>query len=321
MKIFQKLFSAKNIGIHKEITVCGIKLKFKSKKLIERERLRLLELRILQLNDRIENQVQIYNQQIQELNNKNTTLQENVVNLQNILEYYLTNLNDNTLKKHDKVIYTCITGSYDDLIQHRYIDKDYDYICFTDNENLLKKRFVGCWQIKPLVFNKLDNTRNNRWHKINYFNCVSEYKESIYVDANIDILTDYIFKTFAESQKKILIPMHYRNDCVFQECDYVLECQREFVEKVEEVREFLKSQNMPEHYGLTENNIIYRDHSWEILPNMMKDWFECVEKRSKRDQLSCSYVMWKNGVKISDITIPNARVDTANFRMYCHTKK
>ena len=38
-------------------------------------------------------------------------------------------------------VYTCITGDYDNLIQHTYIDKDYDYICFTDNQKLIDKQF------------------------------------------------------------------------------------------------------------------------------------------------------------------------------------
>ncbi len=42
-------------------------------------------------------------------------------------------------KKNDRVIYTCITGGYDNLIEHTYQNLNWDYICFCDNEELLKK--------------------------------------------------------------------------------------------------------------------------------------------------------------------------------------
>ena len=36
-------------------------------------------------------------------------------------------------RKYKKVVYTAITGNYDELITPEYINKDWDYICFTDN--------------------------------------------------------------------------------------------------------------------------------------------------------------------------------------------
>jgi len=41
-------------------------------------------------------------------------------------------------------VYTCITGNYDVLPKHTYINTDYDYVCFTDNKKLLKKKRAEC---------------------------------------------------------------------------------------------------------------------------------------------------------------------------------
>lgn len=65
-------------------------------------------------------------------------------------------------KNIKKVVYTCLTGNYDNLPIHSYLDFNYDYVCFTDNENLLKIKNYGAWQIRPLVFSDLDNTKNAR---------------------------------------------------------------------------------------------------------------------------------------------------------------
>jgi hypothetical protein len=38
--------------------------------------------------------------------------------------------------KNNKVVYTCITGDYDTLIEPRYVTEGFDYVCFTDNPSL-----------------------------------------------------------------------------------------------------------------------------------------------------------------------------------------
>ena len=45
-----------------------------------------------------------------------------------------------------KVVYTCITGGYDNLIDPSYVTEGYDYVCFTDNLELKSK----VWEIRPL---------------------------------------------------------------------------------------------------------------------------------------------------------------------------
>ena len=42
----------------------------------------------------------------------------------------------------------------------------------------------------------------------------------------------------------------------------------------------------PEHYGLSENNILIRNHKNPNLIKFMKKWWKIVKKGSKRDQLS-----------------------------------
>lgn len=51
------------------------------------------------------------------------------------------------------VVYTCITGAYDGLIVHKFVNPAYDYVCFTDNEKLLseQKRDLGKLNHWPIV--------------------------------------------------------------------------------------------------------------------------------------------------------------------------
>ena len=89
------------------------------------------------------------------------------------------------------VIYTCITNDYDDINEiktYKYVNKDWDYVCFTDNKEHIEKGQIGIWEIKPLMYNESDNTRKNRWHKFHPHILFPQYSQSIYIDANINIL-------------------------------------------------------------------------------------------------------------------------------------
>ena len=106
------------------------------------------------------------------------------------------------------VVYTCLTGNYDTLRQPVYVDENWDYVCFTDDENLVAQKNVGVWKIRPLAFQERDNTRNSRYHKINPHKLFPEYEQSIWCDSNVNILSSYIFEQI----------FHITHDEVFPSC-------------------------------------------------------------------------------------------------------
>ena len=92
-----------------------------------------------------------------------------------------------------KVIYTCITGEYDDACAHVYVDDTWDYVMFTDNKYLLGMQKYMHWEIRPLGYNKLTNVKNARWHKINAHILFPEHDISLWVDGNIVIMKPDFF--------------------------------------------------------------------------------------------------------------------------------
>ncbi len=221
-----------------------------------------------------------------------------------------------TLSNHGKrVVYTCITGKCDKFPPLlTKIDPETDYICFTDNKFLLKLRKFGEWRISSLKFSRLDDTRNSRWHKTHPHVLFPDRDESIWIDGNIDILTDYIYNI--KDFDKILIPKHFLRDDIYEEINALRGSSKEEQENLDKINHFLKEQGFPEHYGLNETNIIIRSHL--ETAQIMEEWWEIIEKYSKRDQLSLSYVLWKNNINVEDISIPNARIDSLNFRFFPH---
>ena len=203
-----------------------------------------------------------------------------------------------------KVVYTCLTGNYDVLSLPEYVDYNWDYVCFTDDEDLLRLKHYGVWKINSLQFSELDDTRNSRWHKTHPHVLFPRYEESLWIDSNITIRSGWIFSQF-EKNTKMLIPLHFERDCIYDEGEAVR--HRDDERKIQEEIAFFKAQDFPRHYGLNETNCIYRRHNEDELVDIMEEWWKYIRNYSKRDQLSLSYVLWTHGIKPTDVAIPNLR--------------
>lgn len=219
--------------------------------------------------------------------------------------------------KNTKVIYTCFTGNYDNLIQHNCTNLNYDYVCFTDNEELLKQKKLGIWTIRSLEYNELDNTKNARWHKTHPHILFPDYDYSIWIDSNGDILSDKIFKM---EEKDLFIPKHFGRDCIYDECLECVVCKKETMHNVSAIMDILEKEKMPKHYGLNETNILMRRHNHPKIIKLMEEWWSYIKKYSKRDQLSLSYILWKNGINIDDVSFENARFDEGNYLFVDHRR-
>ena len=172
-----------------------------------------------------------------------------------------------------------------------------------------------------MVRNDLDNVRLNRYHKINPHIILPEYEESIYIDANVNILTPYLFELIKFLNKDLLVPKLNFQDCIYQHLDFIKQKRWDEASILENWKKLLIKQKFPPHYGMTENNVIYRKHNKAPIKDIMAEWWNCVEHYSKRDQLSFSYVLWQHNINISDICFPNAREDIDNFCIIPHEKK
>lgn len=219
------------------------------------------------------------------------------------------------------VCYTYISDSYDVLKQHSYISKNWDYVCFTNNKNLLKQKQIGVWQIRHSEFEKLEPKRNSGWHKTHPHILFPEYEKSVWIDSNIDVLTDYLEKTLSNTDKPLFVPLHYERNCIYDEIKEVKDTNHDTPEKCDETYNFLVSEKMPKKYGLNETNIMLRHHNTDLLKSIDELWWDCIKNYSKRDQLSFSYCLFKHGIKVKEIAFPNARTDKENYNIINHIYK
>lgn len=201
------------------------------------------------------------------------------------------------------VIYTCITGRYDELLDHTYIDPRWEYVCYTDDLTLKNTNFL--WQIKPLVFNELDHIRNQRWHKLHPHILFSKYQRSVWVDAHINILKKDIFddidRAINEKYKVSMAPHPVRN-CIYDEFLACIELGKDNKNVMKKQLQLIKEDGFPEKQGLFEGGIIYREHHDKQVISLMNDWWWFIRNYSRRDQLSLTYVLWKHNMKVEPLT-------------------
>ena len=199
-----------------------------------------------------------------------------------------------------KVIYSCISGGYDEIITDFYPHKDYDYILFTDNKKLLKQKHFLFWKIRPMKFTELDSVRNARWHKMHPHILFPDYEYSVWIDSNVQILGceiyDYIDEQIIKNHN-IATAIHPYRNCLYEEAQ---ECIRQHKDNAELIRkqiDIISKEGFPKEMGLFETNIFYRKHKDKAVIELMSAWWRFINSLSRRDQLSFTYLLWKKGIE------------------------
>lgn len=194
------------------------------------------------------------------------------------------------------VVYTCLVGKYDELLQPLVVEEDFDYICFSND---IKADKVGVWTIRPIPFAHHDSTRLSRYVKLNPHVVLKEYDYSIWIDANIEIVGDLLYKRVRELMATHVLVSQVKHpfyDCIYKD---IIECIKFHKDKfclLVRQYNFLKKEGFPEHYGLFENNLIFRKHSDSLIVQVSEMWWDIYCRYAKRDQFSLCYVYWKLNV-------------------------
>lgn len=214
--------------------------------------------------------------------------------------------NDDYMKKFppfipkSKVIYTCITGGYDNILQPQKIDMDFDYICFTDDKEWLEKGFEGVWEFRaiPESLKHLSPVQQQRTIKICPHRYLSEYDISLWIDGSIQIkdnLAGWVEETLNKDKAcSIFIPRHPSRNCIYEEAKACIGLKKDKEEIINKQIEEYKKEGFPHNIGMVQSGIILRKHNEAQCKKLMESWAEKLLANSIRDQLSFNYVLWKN---------------------------
>ncbi len=198
------------------------------------------------------------------------------------------------------VVYTVLTGGYEDILQPLVTDERFDYILFSND---FKNTRIGVWQVRPipLVVEEKDNKRLSRYPKSHPETLLRDYVASLYIDANIQIADKWVYDRVIELFEKGVefagIKLNIsKRDCIYEHtidmC--IMGVEHDYV-AIRQCHE-LQKRGFPQHYGLNENNVIYRRHT-EHMKKADEEWWWWITNFSSRDQFSYMYCLWKHKIE------------------------
>jgi len=237
------------------------------------------------------------------------------------LEYFESRNEDGVIEETnesilDIVVYTCIVGNYDILKEVVHMEKNIEYICFTDQTIESKT-----WKIKPIpdFLKSFEPAKIARCMKILPHLFLQEYNISLWVDGSIQILGE--IKSFIDENLKnyFAIPKHPDRVCVYEEADAIIKLNKDSDKIVEKQIAQYKNKKYPQNNGMVQSGIIIRKHNDKRCIIIGELWWKEVRTYSKRDQLSFNYSIWKKNV-IINILNPNIIVGK-NFQIWTHMQR
>ena len=197
------------------------------------------------------------------------------------------------------VIYTVIFGNYEKLKKINYLDKNIEYICFTD-----QKIYSSDWKVIYVDSRDYDKIILARIFKINPHIIFDEYEKSIFIDGSIQInfpINEFINQFIGKS--KIALFKHPTRNCVYKEIYACKLLKKDKLSNLNNIKKFLVSINYPTKNGLFATGFIYRIHNSSEIINSMKLITDLLLKYTTRDQLLFFYVLSIKNVEFNIINL------------------
>lgn len=217
-------------------------------------------------------------------------------------------------------VYTVVFGKYDSIPEPYCRPDNVDYYIVTDQDVDLSSSVWKQISLKGIEskLSGLDNIQKNRYLKMHPQVLFPKYEYSIYVDGNIQIVSDVTEFIHRIGSFGVAMHLHSSRSCVYEEAKAVLYAKKESKQAIDEHIEHLKQEGYPEHYGMLECNIIARRHT-KTMEHLMDEWWNEFCNYSKRDQLSFPYVLYKNKINVEEVgTLGNNVHMNLSFRVLTH---
>lgn len=192
--------------------------------------------------------------------------------------------------KNNICLYTINTGNYEENEINLNTNLGYDCLYFTDNFNLVPKLINK--DIKPFYVNPYycESKLLQRIIKtLPHYFLPNQYNKSIYIDGNI-VIKNNLIHNYLKLNHDIICFSHPLRDSVLRESFKVIKLNLEYRTNVINIINKFKKNKFKDNIGLTETNILIRNHN--KIKNFNKEWYECI-KICKRDQISFDYLLFK----------------------------
>ena len=194
------------------------------------------------------------------------------------------------IRSNEIAIYTSLTNNYDNLYDPKYFNEKIDYYVFTDSNKIKSDK----WNVVYLDDCEIDPRKTAKIFKVLPHLFFPNYKYSIWVDGNIEVLSDYrdLVKNYLIS-KSVAFFSHPSRNCIYEEAKHIKKlgyANKDIINV--QMNRYLKL-NYPKKNGLIAGRFIVRDHNDKKCVVLMEEWWNEINNFSIRDQLSFNYVLWK----------------------------
>lgn len=217
------------------------------------------------------------------------------------------------------VIYTSLTGKYDNLPFYDVLDQEFDYICFSND--FPDESIQGIWTIKNIPPISKDNVVLSRYSKILPHRILESFDYSLWMDSNLIVKKSKFYEYVKQRIKEDGLwygIMHPERDCIYEEAIECIKKNKVGFFEIQKQINFYKNEGFPSNYGLFENNIMLRQHNAPAVQSINEKWWDLFKKYSHRDQLSLFYVFWLT--KFKPMLLFDEKTHSQNTDMVFHVE-
>lgn len=207
------------------------------------------------------------------------------------------------------VIFTCVTNGFDKV---RPVPKDFPIKCILFTDDIEKK--VKGWDTCYISSNKISPIKSNRLIKIKLHPEILKYKNSLYIDGNVELHSKSlkIIKEFLNSKFNIALNRHPRFNSVYEDLFEIFRVGIADGNKVISVLKQCIRLDISNKDSFYECNIIFRKHNAETL-NFLDDWWHFFKTGTGRDQAAFVMAAKKNEFSILDLNLGDCRTNPGKF--------
>lgn len=201
---------------------------------------------------------------------------------------------------NNKVIYTAIFGGKDDLKEPKMIPLGWDFVCFTDSNPV-----SGTWHTIQSKPESDDPVRSAKIFKVLPHRFLPQYEYSVWIDGNMVVRgnPDALIEEYLAGVNIAVYDHAWTKDDSRNSVRAELSALLAMAEKGKykddpvlmrkQVEAYLQ-EGFPDNIGLISGMVIVRRHNQSDVVAAMNDWWQEIERYSRRDQLSFNYVAWKD---------------------------
>jgi hypothetical protein len=186
------------------------------------------------------------------------------------------------------VVYTSMFGNYDDLfVPSPEQAQGCDFVVFTDQPDIPLP-----WRRGSIEYTAPCRARRSRFYKLLPHRLFPQYEWSLYLDANVDLMNAIgFFERYRDLGPDFFVFRHPSRTNILEELGACIGLKKDDAGvMVRQVAQYLEG-GFSQSFQLTENNVLLRRHNDPELADLNEAWWDEVRSKSRRDQLSLSYVV------------------------------